>query len=93
MSYQEELNRLQRLITSDGSSEEQREKARAAKEKLIDDSINHALITFEERTQEYEQFIGKLKNVIDKIAANQLTMVMEDLDAAINDIKNATNAS
>lgn len=93
MSYQEELNRLQQLITAEGSSEEQREKARAVKNKLIDDSIEQALGAFEGRTEEYGQLVGKLKDVIDKIAANQLTTVMNDLGEVAQDIKNAAISS
>jgi predicted transcriptional regulator len=89
MGYQEEFNRLQKIITSDASSEEQREKARDAKKKLIDGEIDQAFIAFEKRTKEYEQFLEKLKDIVDRIAANQLTTVIKDLDGIVKDIKDA----
>ena len=87
MSYQEELNRLQKVITSDNSTEEQRRVAREAKKKLIDNSIEEAFKSFEERTNEYTTLIGRLKDVVDRIKADQLTTAMEDFDAVIKDIK------
>ena len=87
MSYQEELNRLQKVITSDNSTEEQRRVAREAKKKLIDNSIEEAFESFEERTNEYTTLIGRLKDVVDRIKADQLTTAMEDFDAVIKDIK------
>ena len=89
MSYQEELNKLQKVITSDNSTEEQRKVAREAKKKLIDNSIDEAFASFEERTNEYTTLIGRLKDVVDRIKANQLTTAMEDFDAVIKDIKAA----
>jgi len=91
MSYQEELNRLQKVITSDNSTEEQRKVAREAKKKLIDNSIDEAFASFEERTNEYTILIGRLKDVVDRIKANQLTTAMEDFDAVIKDIKAAAS--
>jgi predicted ribonuclease YlaK len=91
MSYQEELNRLQKVITSDNSTEEQRKVAREAKKKLIDNSIDEAFASFEERTNEYTTLIGRLKDVVDRIKANQLTTAMEDFDAVIKDIKAAAS--
>jgi coenzyme F420-reducing hydrogenase alpha subunit len=93
MSYREELNRLQKIITSDSSSEEQRDKARAAKKKLIDNAIEQAFAAIEKRTQEYKQFVDKLKDIIDNIAANRLTTVMEDLDNLLKDIENTVKDS
>lgn len=93
MSYREELNRLQQIITSDSSSDEQRDKARAAKDKLIDNTIKQAFAAIEKRTQEYKQFIDKLKDIIDNIAANQLTTVIEDLDNLLKDIENIVKDS
>lgn len=89
MSYQEELNKLQKVITSDNSTEGQRKVAREAKKKLIDNSIDEAFASFEERTNEYTTLIGRLKDVVDRIKANQLTTAMEDFDAVIKDIKAA----
>lgn len=91
MSYQEELNRLQKVITSDNSTEEQRKVAREAKKKLIDKSIDEAFASFEERTNEYTTLIRRLKDVVDRIKANQLTNAMEDFDAVIKDIKAAAS--
>lgn len=91
MSYQEELNKLQKVITSDNSTEEQRKVAREAKKKLIDNSIDEAFTSFEERTNEYTTLIGRLKDVVDRIKANQLTTAMEDFDAVIKDIKAAAS--
>lgn len=91
MSYQEELNRLQKVITSDNSTEKQRKAAREAKKKLIDNSIDAAVASFEERTDEYNTLIGKLKDVVDRIKANQLTTVMGDLDVVMKDIQAAAS--
>ncbi|MBW7990576.1 MAG: hypothetical protein FVQ84_11260 [Planctomycetes bacterium] len=91
MSYQEELNKLQNIITSDNSTEDQRNIAREAKEKLINNSIDKAFISFEERTDEYTTLIDRLKDVTDRIKANKLTTPMEDLDAVITDIKTAAD--
>jgi hypothetical protein len=93
MSYQEEFNNLQKIITSDNSSEEQREKAREAKKKLIDESIDQAFQSIEKRTDEYNQFVDKLRNIVNKIAANQLTTVIEDLDGILKDCKDAAKGS
>lgn len=89
MSYQEELNKLQKVITSDNSTEEQRKVAREAKKKLIDNSIDEALMSFEGRTNEYTTLTGRLKDVVDRIKANQLTTAMEDFDSVIKDINAA----
>ena len=91
MSYQEELNRLQEVITSDNSTEKQRKAAREAKKKLIDNSIDEAFARFEERTDEYNTLIGRLKDVVDRIKANQLTTVMGDLDVVMKDIQAAAS--
>ena len=91
MSYQEELNRLQKVITSDKSTEKQRKAAREVKEKLIDNSIDEAFARFEERTDEYNTLIGRLKDVVDRIKANQLTTVMGDCDVVMKDIQAAAS--
>lgn len=91
MSYQEELNKLQKVITSDNSTEQQRKVAREAKNKLIDNSIDEAFASFEERTNEYAALIARLKDVVDRIKRNQLTTAMEDFDAVIKDIKAAAS--
>lgn len=91
MSYQKELNRLQKVITSDNSTEKQRKAAREAKKKLIDNSIDEAFARFEERTDEYNTLIGRLKDVVDRIKANQLTTVMGDLDVVMKDIQAAAS--
>lgn len=91
MSYQEELNRLQKVITSDNSTEKQRKAAREAKKKVIDNSIDEAFARFEERTDKYNTLIGRLKDVVDRIEANQLTTVMGDLDVVMKDIQAAAS--
>jgi hypothetical protein len=93
MSYQEELNRLQKVITSDDSEDEQREVARKAKKKLIDNSIDEAFASLEERASEYTILIGRLKDVVDRITANQLTTAMEDFDALTEDINVAASGN
>jgi len=93
MSYQEELNRLQDIITSAASSDQQREQARRARKTLIDGSIDEAFAAFEMRTEDYNQLIGRLRGIIDNIAGNRLTSVIEDLDGLAKDIKKAAGGS
>jgi hypothetical protein len=89
MGYSEELVRLQKIITSDSSSEDQREKAREVKKRLIDDAIDQAFLSLEKTTEEYEKYMEKLKGVVNRIKANELTGVMEDLDRIVKGIKEA----
>lgn len=85
MGYQEELNRLQKIITSDDSTEAQRRTARKAKKALIDGAIGDAFIRFEDRAAEYENLVDRLKSIVDRISVNQLTSVMEDLNTLIKE--------
>lgn len=89
MSYQEELDRLQSIITSDNSTEAQRIAARQAKDKLIDNSIDEAFARFEARTEAFNALISRLGAVIDNIAANQLTGVIDTLDNVVSDVQKA----
>ena len=89
MSYQDELSRLQSIVTADGSTDEQRNAARAARDKLIDNSIEDAFKRIEDRTQEFNSLMGKLKGVVDKIAANQLSGVIDTLNNVVGDVQKA----
>ena len=89
MSYQEEVNRLQVIVTSKNSTEAQRKAAREARDKLIDNSIDRAFARFQQRTAEYNDLIGRLKNVVDDIAANQLTGAIETLNSVLSDVQKA----
>jgi ABC-type transporter Mla subunit MlaD len=91
MSYQDELNRLQIIITSDNSTEAQRDAARQAKDKLIDNSIDEAFASFEDRTEEFNALIGRLGKAVDDIAANQLTGVIETIDGVVSDVQKAAS--
>jgi|LGVF01.1.fsa_nt_gb ABC-type transporter Mla subunit MlaD len=89
MGYQEELTRLQEIIVSDDSTDEQREAARDAKEKLFSASIQKVFERFEARAEEYNALIGRLKNVVDNIAANDLTDVIDSIDGILSEITEA----
>ena len=89
MGYQEELTRLQRIIVSDDSTDGQRDAARDAKEKLFSASIQEVFERFEARTEEYNALTARLKNIVDNIAANELTDVIESIDGALTDITEA----
>jgi len=89
VGYQEELTRLQRIIVSDDSTDEQRDAARDAKEKLFSASIQEVFERFEARTEEYNALIAQLKNIVDNIAANKLTDVIESIDGVLTDITEA----
>ena len=89
MGYQEELARLQNIIVSDDSTDEQRDAARDAKEKLFSASIQEVFERFEARTEEYKALIGRLKRIVDNIAANKLTGVIESIDGVLNDVTEA----
>lgn len=89
MSYQEELDRIQSIITSDNSTEAQRNAARQARDKLIDNSIDEAFARFEARTEAFNALISRLGAVIDNIAANQLTGVIDTLDDVVSDVHRA----
>ena len=89
MGYQEELKRLQRIIVSDDSTDGQRDAARDAKEKLFSASIQEVFERFEARTEEYNALTARLKNIVDNIAANELTDVIESIDGVLTDITEA----
>jgi ABC-type transporter Mla subunit MlaD len=89
MSYHEELMRLQKIITADGSTDAQRKAARTAKARLIDGSIEEAFDRFQNRTEEFNGLVSQLKSVVDKIAANQLTGVIDTLDNVVSDVQQA----
>lgn len=89
MGYQEELTRLQKIIVSDDSTGEQREAARDVKEKLFSSAIQKVFERFEARTVEYNALIGRLKNVVDNIAANELTDMIDSIDGILSDITEA----
>ena len=86
MGYIEELTRIQNIIVSDDSTDEQREAARDVKEKMFSASIQEVFERFEVRTEEYNALIGRLKNVVDNIAANELTDVIDSIDGVLIDI-------
>jgi hypothetical protein len=89
MCYEEQLDELQSIITSDDSTDEQRRVARAAKKKLIDGSIGEAFARIKERTAAYRMLIDTLKGIVGRIKANQLTGAEEDLDSVIGDVQTA----
>ena len=89
MGYQEELTRLQNIIVSDDSTDEQRDAARDAKEKLFSASIQEVFERFEARTEEYKALIGRLKKIVDNITANELTGVIESIDGVLKDVTEA----
>jgi len=89
MSYEDDLMRLQTIATADDSTEAQRKAARAARDQLIDNSIDEAFKRFEARTEEFTALTNRLKAVVDKIAANQLTGVIDTLDSVVSDVQKA----
>ncbi len=93
MSYEEQLDELQSVITSDESTDEQRKVARRAKKKLIDSAVGAAFERIRKRTDDYRTLIDKLKGVVDQIKANRLTSVEADLDSVIGDIQTADDGA
>ena len=89
MGYQEELARLQGIIVSDESTDEQREAARDAKEKLFSTAIQELFEKFEDRTEEYRILINRLERIVDNIAANELTGVIESIDGVLTELTEA----
>jgi len=91
MSYEDELMRLQRIITADDSTDEQIRAATAARTQLIDNSIDEAFKRFEARTEEFDALTSRLKAVVDKIAANQLAGVIDTLNGVVSDVQKAAS--
>jgi len=89
MGYQEERGRLEELATSDDVTQEQRDAAAEVLLKLFDDQIGAILNKMKARTQEYNAFISKLKGVVGKIEANQITDAMAEMDKTVTNINNA----
>jgi len=87
MSYQEELERLQQIVTSDDSTEEQRTVARAAREKIMDDEVAEAFNSIAARTEKYDALVGELNGVVNKIVANDLTGVADQVTALLGGLK------
>lgn len=85
MSYDTELKRLQKIITADNSTDEQRDTARIAKEKLIDNAIEDAFRRIENRTAKYNDFIEKLKAIVNDIKVNKLTTALADIDGVMQE--------
>jgi len=89
MSYQDELMRLEKIITADDSTEAQRKAAREAKTELIDNSIEEAFDRIQKRTSEFNALVSQLRRVVDKIEANQLTGVIDTLNNVVSDVQKA----
>jgi hypothetical protein len=58
-----------------------------------DGSIGEALARIKERTGAYRTLIDKLKGIVGRIKANQLTTAEEDLDGVIKDIRAAVEGT
>jgi ABC-type transporter Mla subunit MlaD len=93
MSYQDELMRLEDIITADDSTNAQRTTAREAKTLLIDSSIEAAFERFQARTQEFDTQVNQLRAVVDKIAANQLTGIIDTLNNVVSEVQTAARGS
>ena len=89
MSYREDLKKLQQIITSDGSSDEQRDIAREAKKKLIRASIDALFKKLDERSEQFKTLADSLSEVIEHIHTNQLTTAIKDINGVIGDIISA----
>ncbi|MBU0484188.1 MAG: hypothetical protein KKB30_06710 [Proteobacteria bacterium] len=85
MSYDTEFKRLQKIITADDSTDEQRETARVVKETLINNSIKDAFIRIKNRTTKYNDLIEKLKAIINDIKVNKLTTALADIDGVMQE--------
>jgi len=87
MGYNEESLRLQRIVTSDDSTPSQRRAAESARDALIDGDIRDAFARIKARTARYNNLMSRLKDIIDRIEANQLTTVTADLDTWVQEIQ------
>ena len=85
MSYDTEFKRLQKIITADDSTDDQRDTARVAKEKLIDNAIEDAFKRMENRTAKYNDLIEKLKAIVNDIKLNKLTTALADIDGVMQE--------
>ena len=88
-SYEEEYERLDRIITADESTEEQRDAAREAIDKLIDQEIAKHFESIRARTAEYAELTRQLATIVDSIQANQLTGAIDRLDGLLTTVAEA----
>nr|WP_320193637.1 hypothetical protein [uncultured Desulfobacter sp.] len=93
MEFQDEFNRLQQIITSDNHDidDAQRDLARTAKNKLINDAVETVLDSMDKRSGAYENLITKLKAIVDGIKANQLATALESLDKWVTEVNEAAD--
>ena len=86
MDYQSELDRLQRIITSDDSNESQRQQARKAQEMLFESEIEEVLNRYGARTKDYQLLIDKINKIITEIEENKVVNVVTDLNTILESI-------
>lgn len=86
MSVQSELDRLKNLSRDSNVSEEQRQKARAARDRINVNMILAAWARIEARTAEYEALVKRLAAVVDDIAADRLTTAIDDVTEILSDV-------
>lgn len=91
MTLQTELNRLDAIINSDDSTDEQRDTATEAWERLLDQATSNAWNRIRARSAQYDALIGRLSKIVDNIEANSIGSAMDDLNGLLNDVQTAAN--
>ena len=86
MSLDEQRKRLECMCWDANLTEQQRQKARQARDRLSDAQILEAWRRVSERSAEYELLVNKLTAVVDGIQANELTNVTDDLNNILNKV-------
>lgn len=87
MSIENELNRLKSLGRNSKVSEQQRQEARKAWDRINQNLILAAWERVRQRTAEYEALAKRLTSVVDNIKANRLTNAMDDLNGILSDLE------
>ena len=86
MSLEEQRNRLESMSWDANLTEQQRRKARQGRDRLSDAQIQDAWDRISERSAEYELLVNKLTTVVDRIQANKLTNVTDDLNDILGQV-------
>lgn len=87
MSVTTEIDRLESIMLDDDATSEQAAVARQAWQRLKDDEKIARWAQIEARGAELEALSGKLTTIVDAIQANQLTTVIDDLNALGDEVK------
>lgn len=86
MSLNEQRKRLENMSWDLSLTEQQRSEARHARKRLSDAQILDAWNRIDERSAEYVSLVDELTAVVDKIQANKLSVVTDELNNVIGKI-------